>query len=91
MRTNTPSLFRVPVEFNAKRNALEIHPVWDTPETQFEPGNAYAFGIFTRHADEMLAKLQAETTIRAQIEAQILPKLHEGTISMDKVAQVTSR
>ena len=81
-----PDLFRVPVEFNAKRNALEIHPVWDTPETQFEPGNAYAFGIFTRHADEMLAKLQADTTIRAQIEAHILPKLHEGTISMDKVA-----
>ncbi len=80
-------LFRVPVTFNAKRNALAIDPVWDSPETQFEPGNAYAFGIFTRHADEMLAKLQADTTIRAQIEAQILPKLHEGTISMDKVAR----
>ncbi len=81
-----PDLFRVPVQFNATRNALQLDPVWDTPETEFEPGNAYAFGIFTRHADEMLAKLRTETSIRAQIEAQILPKMHEGSISMDKVA-----
>ena len=82
-----PELFRVPVQFNAKRNALQIDLVWDSPDTEFEPGNEYAFGVFTRHADEMLAKLQADTSIRAQIEAQILPKLHEGTISMDKVAK----
>lgn len=81
-----PDLFRVPVQFNACRNALQIDPVWDSPETQFEPGNEYAFGIFTRHADEMLAKLQADTSIRAQIEARILPRMHEGSISMDKVA-----
>lgn len=81
-----PELFGVPVQFNAGRNALQIDPVWDSPETQFEPGNEYAFGIFTRHADEMLAKLQADTSIRAQIEARILPRMHEGSISMDKVA-----
>jgi AraC-like DNA-binding protein len=82
-----PELFRVPVQFNATRNALRIDPVWDSPDTEFEPGNEYAFGIFTRHADEMLAKLQADTSIRAQIEAQILPKLHEGSISMDQVSK----
>jgi len=81
-----PDLFCVPVQFNANRNALQIDPVWDSPETQFEPGNTYAFGIFTRHADEMLAKLHADTSIRAQIEAQILLKMHEGSISMDRVA-----
>ena len=82
-----PELFRVPVQFNASRNALQIDPVWDTPDTQFEPGNAYAFGIFTRHADEMLAKLQADVSIRSQIEAQTLPRLHEGSISMEKVSK----
>ncbi|MEJ6399422.1 AraC family transcriptional regulator [Yoonia sp. 208BN28-4] len=82
-----PDLFRVPVQFNSSRNALQIDPVWDSPATQFEPGNAYAFGIFTRHADEMLAKLRTDVSVRAQIEAQILPKMHEGAISMDKVAQ----
>lgn len=82
-----PDLFRVPVQFNASRNALQIDPVWDSPDTQFEPGNAYAFGVFTRHADKMLNELQADTSIRGQIESQILPKLHEGTISMDRVAK----
>ncbi|MFW2544955.1 AraC family transcriptional regulator [Primorskyibacter sp. 2E107] len=82
-----PELFRVPVQFNASRNALQIDPVWDSPETRFEPGNAYAFGVFTRHADAMLAKLQADPSIRAQIESRILPKLHEGSISMDRVAR----
>ena len=81
-----PDLFRIPVQFNAPRNALQIDPVWDSPAIQFEPGNTYAFGIFTRHADAMLEKLRADTSIRAQIEAQILPKMHEGAISMDKVA-----
>lgn len=81
-----PELFRVPVRFNAKRNALQIDLVWDTPDSEFEPGNAYAFGVFTRHADEMLAKLQADRSTRAQIEALILPKMHEGPISMDQVA-----
>lgn len=82
-----PDLFRVPVQFNASRNALQIDPAWDSPDTRFEPGNEYAFGIFTRHADDMLARLQANTSIRAKIEAQILPNLHEGSISMDKVAR----
>ncbi len=82
-----PELFGIPVQFNARRNALQIDPVWDSPDTQFAPGNAYAFGVFTRHADDMLAKLHADTSVRAQIEAQILPKLHEGSISMDKVAK----
>jgi len=82
-----PELFRVPVLFNASRNALQIDPVWDTPETQFTPGNEYAFGIFTRHADEMMQKLLADTSILGQIEAQVLPKLYEGSISMDKVSK----
>ncbi len=82
-----PDLFRVPVTFNARRNALQIDPVWDSPDTQFEPGNAYAFGVFTQHADKLLEQLRADTSIRAQIEARILPKLHEGSQSMDAVAK----
>lgn len=82
-----PVLFRVPVQFNASRNALRIDPVWVSDETEFEPGNAYAFGVFTRHADAMLAELHADTTILARIEARILPRLHEGTISMNGIAR----
>ena len=82
-----PDLFRIPVRFGATRNALRIDPVWVSDRTEFEPGNAYAFGIFTRHADELLEELGRSDTIRARIEARILPDLHEGTLSMDKVAR----
>ncbi|THH38106.1 AraC family transcriptional regulator [Aliishimia ponticola] len=82
-----PALFKIPVQFNARRNALRIDPVWDRPDTHFEPGNEYAFGIFTRHADEMLAKLRLSNSLRARIEAQIMPDLHKGALSMDTVAR----
>ncbi|QXT40649.1 helix-turn-helix domain-containing protein [Gymnodinialimonas ceratoperidinii] len=82
-----PELFRLPVHFNAARNALRIDPVWITDDSDFEPGHAYAFGIFTRHADALLEELEAATTTRGLVEAQILPRLHEGSISMDRVAR----
>lgn len=82
-----PDLFRVPVRFNAARNALRIDPVWVTEDTEFEPGNAYVFGVFTRHADALLAELKRSDTIRDRIEAQILPDLHRGSLSMDKIAR----
>lgn len=82
-----PELFRIPVRFNATRNALRIAPVWLTEHTEFEPGNAYAFGVFTRHADALMVELERSDTIRARIEALILPELHEGSLSMDKVAR----
>ncbi len=82
-----PELFRIPVRFGAGRNALRLDPVWVSTETAFQAGHAYAFGIFTRHADALLSELKATTTVRGMVEAQILPCLHEGSISMDRVAR----
>lgn len=81
-----PELFQIPVTFGATRNALRIDPVWVSERSHFEPGNTYAFGIFTKHADELMAQLSRETSIRAQVEAHILPDLHQGSLPMDKVA-----
>lgn len=80
-----PDLFRVPARFNAPRNALRIDRAWLT--TAFAPGNEYVFGIFTRHADELLAELDRATSTRARVEERILPELHTGRISMDRVAR----
>ena len=82
-----PALFQIPVHFNATRNALRIDPVWLTDTSEFEPGNGYAFGIFTTHADKLLETIGHENTIRGRIEAQILPNLHEGSLSMDRIAR----
>lgn len=82
-----PDLFRIPVRFEAVRNALRIDPVWLREDSDFEPGHAYAFGIFTRHADGLLAALERSDSLRDRIEAAILPDLHEGSLSMDKLAR----
>lgn len=82
-----PELFRIPVTFEATRNALRIAPVWLGADSEFEPGNAYTFGVFTRHADTLLEDLGRQGTIRARIEEKILPDLHRGSLSMDKLAR----
>lgn len=82
-----PDLFRIPVQFGGARNALRLDPVWVSDGSDFAPGHAYAFGVFTRHADALLKALESDTTTRGMVEAQILPRLHEGSISMDRVAK----
>jgi len=78
-------LLQIPVRFNGARNALRIDNFW--LETNFDPGNEYIFAIFTDHANSLLAKLDTSDTTRAKVEARILPDLHTGTISMDKIAR----
>ena len=82
-----PELFAVPVRFNGRRNAIRIDPVWITPATAFEPGNAYVFGVFAHHADALLEALRRDESFPAKVEAQILPRLHEGSLSMDDIAR----
>jgi AraC-like DNA-binding protein len=79
-----PELFRVPVRFGTDRNALRINPIW--LDVQFDGGNEYVFGVFTKHANGLLANLTEIDTVRALVERSMMPELHEGTLSMDKVA-----
>ncbi len=78
-------LLQIPVRFNGTRNALRIDPFW--LDTDFDPGNEYIFAIFADHADALMAELGTADTTRAKVEAHILPELHTGTISMDKIAR----
>ena len=82
-----PALFRIPVTFEAPRNALQIDPRWVSADTLFEPGHAYAFAVFTRHADTLLDELKSDDSVKALVEGHILPRLHEGSLSMDRVAR----
>lgn len=78
-------LLRMPVRFEAPRNALRIDPVWQ--DARFDAGKEYVFGIFTRHADALMAELSTRRTARAAVEARMLADLHEGALSMDAVAR----
>lgn len=78
-------LFRFPVRFGAPRNALLAHKSWLRLTTG--PKNRYAFGVLLRHADDLLTELQASETTKGQVARILLPILHKGEISMEKVAQ----
>jgi AraC-like DNA-binding protein len=80
-----PELFRVPTTFGAARNALRIDPVW--LDAEFDGGKDYVFGLFTRHADGLLEELATTGTVRAAVEARMLAELHEGGLSMDRLAR----
>lgn len=79
------ALFGVPVAFSASRNALLAHKSWLTLSTG--PKNRYAFGVLASHADALMDRLEAAETLRGQIEHILLPILHKGDVSMEKVAE----
>ncbi len=81
-----PDLLRIPVTFEAGRNALQIDPMW--LDIEYSEGREYVFGVFTKHADGLMADLASTDTTRAAVEARILPVLHEGSLSMDNIARL---
>jgi len=78
------AVMRCPVRFGAARNALLIAPEWLSQE--FDAHSAYVFGIFTEKAEALLAELAVAGTLRARIEAFVLPILHKGEVSVEMVA-----
>jgi len=77
-------LLGVPVRFDTVRNALRIAPEW--LETSFDGDNSYVFGVFADRADALMARLEADQSLRGRIESRLLPVLHRGEVSMDSLA-----
>jgi AraC-like DNA-binding protein len=77
-------VFRCPVRFGQARNAYRMDEAWLTHRIGVQP--RYTFGILANHADALLAKLDAKCTTRGRVEAALLPVLHEGNTSIDRIA-----
>jgi AraC-like DNA-binding protein len=77
-------ILSVPVRFNQTRNAIRMNPAW--LKVEFAANNEYAFGIFIEHADALLKSLENHQSLQGKIEAYILPRLHLGDVTVDKVA-----
>lgn len=78
-------VLNVPVTFGAEMNAIEIDASWLS--LPLHNPNRYAFGVLSEHADKLLADLQATTSVRALVEAHLIPVLHKGDVSMDQLAR----
>lgn len=73
-----------PIRFSAGRNAFQIDKDWLTIELNLQP--RYAFGVFARHADVLLAGLEASRTMRGRVEACLMPVLHTGEAGIHGIA-----
>lgn len=77
-------IFQCPVHFNSGWNALELHPEITGWKVAQNP--RYVFGVLTKHADALLAELDAARTVRGQLEALLLPVIHHGELKADTFA-----
>ena len=84
-RAEYDRVFQVPVKFEAERNALALDYAWLTAKVALQP--RYAFGILSEHAEKLLKNLEDSKTSRGRVESLLMPLLHTGDVSMDKIAE----
>ncbi len=78
-------VWQVPVTFGSDHNAIRMNPVW--PSVTIEPEGRYVFGVLSDRAEALLKELEQSQTMRGRIESQIMPLLHTGDVSMEKIAE----
>ncbi|MCF4097488.1 AraC family transcriptional regulator [Maritalea mediterranea] len=77
-------IFQCPVHFEAKWNAMELHPevaAWPVAQSP-----AYMSKLLAERADQLLAKLTTQKSVRGQVEQALLPLLHLGNPGADQIA-----
>jgi hypothetical protein len=78
-------ILNVPLVFNSDKNAILFNPALML--LPLSKADDYTFGIFSERADALLVSLQGSKTIRGQVEGWLIPILHTGTWSMDRLAE----
>lgn len=78
-------VLQCPVAFDAKWNALEMHP--DSLNWPVAQNPTYVFGILTERADSLLTELEATRTISGQVQSLLATVLHHGDVSAEALAQ----
>lgn len=78
-------VLKVPVTFEAARNAIMIDPSWLALE--LHNPSRYAFGVLSDHAARLLASLENAATTRGRVEGLLIPLLHKGDLGMSDAAR----
>jgi AraC-like DNA-binding protein len=84
-RAEYDRVFQVPVKFEAERNQISLDHAWLSAKVALQP--RYVFGILSEHAERLLKNLQDSKTTRGRVESLLMPVLHTGDVSMDKIAE----
>ncbi len=77
-------VFRTPLVFGADRNAIQIDEAFLA--ARMPPSNRYLFGVLSDRAQALLESLEESTTTRGRVEGRLLPLLHTGEASMERIA-----
>jgi AraC-like DNA-binding protein len=84
-RSEYDRIFPMPVVFESDKNALLMaNDSWMTQRLAQAP--RYVFGVLSAHADGLLRELEKSQTTRGRVESLVMPVLHTGAVSMDKIA-----
>jgi AraC-like DNA-binding protein len=78
-------IFGAPVTFDADWNGLQIDPTWAPRDLARMP--KYVFGVLSERADALLADLETVKSVRGRVESLLMPILHTGEVSMDRIAR----
>lgn len=84
-RAEYDRIMKAPLVFDSDRNALQIDQSW--LNAPLPTANRYVFGIFSAHADALLASLKQTKTTRGAVESLLIPILHTGDVAMDAIAE----
>jgi len=83
-RAEYDRIFRVPVVFGSDRNALLMDASWLEQRISVLP--RYVFGILSSHAEALCRSLDGSKTLRGRVESLLMPILHAGDASIQRVA-----
>jgi AraC-like DNA-binding protein len=84
-RSEYDRIFQMPVVFASNRNAmLMTDDSWLTQ--RIAQPSRYVFGILSERAEALLKSLESATSTRGRVESLLIPILHTGDASMDRIA-----
>lgn len=78
-------IFRCPVVFESDWNAMLMDMSLAYHKVQLQP--RYVFGVLSAHADQLLKDLENSRTTRGRVESLLMPILHTGKFSVERIAE----
>ena len=86
-RAEYDRIFQVPVVFESDKNALVMSgdESWLNQRIALQP--RYLFGVLSERAELLLKELENSKSTRGRVESLLMPVLHTGDASMDRIAE----
>jgi AraC-like DNA-binding protein len=88
-RAEYSRIFQVPVTFDSDRNALLLTDgAWLDTRIPQAPSSRYVFDVLGERARNLLDNLERSTSTRGRIESLLIPILHTGEVSVERIAGI---